>query len=137
MASLHSDRSDFEQAEALFLRALQAEPDSAEVYNNFGFFHERRGNLLAALEHYEKAQRLMLPQAHPQIDVNVRNAQDRIRSAEQQQSQPLQDQIVQHEVQPADDYGFPTNDLFEPPPPLQDKEPREPDAPALTWRTAS
>ncbi|KAK7230211.1 cadherin, partial [Aureococcus anophagefferens] len=88
-ASLLADHGDHGRARDFFDRAVALEPESAEVMNNFGFFLERKGDLEDALAYYLRAQELLLPASHPQIDTNVRNIRARIANGGKLVEEPL------------------------------------------------
>jgi tetratricopeptide (TPR) repeat protein len=79
-AGLLADTGDFEGALAYYGRARSLAPASAEVVNNLGFLHDRRGDWALAAAHYRDALRLLGFPAmrHAQIEANLRNAEARL-----------------------------------------------------------
>ena len=66
-----------------YSRALILEPDSPELVTNIGWLLEVKGHLREAREHYMRAQELLLPHSHPQIDRNLKNVEVRIMQDQQ------------------------------------------------------
>lgn len=81
-ASLHADLGNLDDAAALYDRALEQNPASPHVLNNFGYFHEYSLNdLHRALDLYTQARDRLLPDSHPQIDTNIANLNARLGAA--------------------------------------------------------
>jgi len=79
-AGLRMDLGDVDGALMAYSTARQLAPHSAQVANNLGYLHERRGALGEAAQLYREALQLLgyPQQRHPQIETNLRLLEEKL-----------------------------------------------------------